>query len=333
MMLRHGCLLTLYLVLATPFWAQPSFTLNGSAVVVSENCYRLSSQKTAHDIGSMWCEYPIQLDHALELRFALNLGCSRSAGEGIAFVMHTHKDGYDALGCGESALGYAATSDCPNAISPSLAIEFDTKYSRGLPDLYVPHLSLIKNGLQSAPLISSPKIRSFGQDVRDCEYHDVQIRWRPSTSILEVFFDGEKRLSYQGDLQQFFGDEKNIYFGFTGSTGRQANMQMICVQSVIVEVDEAFERRKSFEQGIGIYPNPIREKLTIDLEFQEEQYVQMQLFDVTGKLIYEIPTHAVRENQYYFNLPGLPSGVYYVTVTNGTDRISKKIVHVATIRA
>lgn len=333
MILRTGCFLTLYLVLASPLWAQPSFTLNGSAVVVSENCYRLSSQKVADDVGSIWCEYPIQLNHAMEIRFALNLGCSRSAGEGIAFVMHTHKDGYDAIGCGSSALGYASTIECKNSITPSLAIEFDTKYSRGLPDIYVPHLSLIQNANQKEPLIKSQRIRSSGQDVRDCEYHDVRISWKPSTQLLEVYFDNEKRLSYHGNIQDFFGDEKNIYFGFTGSTGRQPNMQMICIQSITVEVDEAFEQQKDFEKGVGIYPNPIREKLTIDIEFAEEQYIQMQLFDITGKLIYEIPTHSVRENQYYFNLPGLPSGVYYVTITNGTDRISRKIVHISTIRA
>jgi hypothetical protein len=333
MIKQTACLLTLYLLLSGPIWAQPSFTLNGSAVVVSENCYRLSSQKVDNDVASMWCEYPIQLDHALEIKFALNLGCSRSAGEGVAFVMHTHKDGYDAIGCGGSALGYSNEGDCENGLKPSLAIEFDTKYSRGLPDIYVPHLSLIQDADQKNPLIKSERIRSSGQDVRDCEYHEVRISWKPSTQVLEVYFDDEKRLSYKGNIQDFFGEEKDIYFGFTASTGRQPNMQMICIQSIIVEVDEDFERQKDFEEGVGIYPNPIREKLTIDIEFKEEQYLQMQLFDATGKLIYEIPTHSVRENQYYFNLPGLPSGVYYVTVTNGSDRVSRKIVHISTIRA
>ena len=59
----------------------------------------------------------------------------------------------------------------------------------------------------------------------------------------------------------------------------------------------------------------------------------MQLYDSSGKLIYEIPTHATQVKKYYFNLPGLPSGVYYVTVTDGTNRVSKKIVHISTIRA
>ena len=269
----------------------------------------------------------------MEIRLELNLGCSKYEGEGVAFVMHADKDGYDALGCSGAALGVGAEGDCQDAILPSLAVEFDTKYSRGQPDIYVPHLAVVRNGDFVNPLVKATRIRSSGQDVRDCEYHDVRITWSPSKQALEVYFDDELRLSYNGDISKFFGDQKNIYIGFTAATGGQANMQMVCVQSVEVNIDEVFEKKRSFEEGVGIYPNPIRERLTIDIDFSEEKYVQIQLFDATGNLIYEIPTHAVRENQYYFNMPGLPSGIYYVTVTNGVHRVSKKIVHIATIRA
>lgn len=335
MVARTGCIITLYLVLVYPsrIWAQPSFTLNGAAVVVSENCYRITSHNTPNDVGSIWCEYPIQLQNSLEVRFALNLGCSSYAGEGVAFVMHSHETGYDALGCSGAALGFGTDGDCKNVILPSLAVEFDTKYSRGQPDIYVPHLAVIRDGNFAEPLVKATRIRSSGQDVRDCEYHDVRITWSPSKEVLEVYFDDELRVSYHGDINSFFGNKKNIYIGFTAATGTQANMQMICVQSVEVNIDEEFEKKRSFEEGIGIYPNPIRERLTIDINFTEEKYVQIQLFDAFGNLVYEIPTHAVRENQYYFNMPGLASGIYYVTVTNGVHRVSKKIVHIATIRA
>ena len=77
----------------------------------------------------------------------------------------------------------------------------------------------------------------------------------------------------------------------------------------------------------------MREKITIDVDLAEEEEVQLQLYNSTGKLMYEIPAHATQNKRYYFNLPGLPSGVYYVTITNGTNRVSKKIVHIANVRA
>lgn len=313
--------------------AQPSFTLNGSTIVVAENCYRLTSHKAPNDVGSIWCETPIGLDNTIEFRFAVNLGCSKYAGEGMALVFHTSPQKYDALGCHGSEMGFGASSTC-DAISPSFALEIDTKFNRSHKDLYQPHLALVKDGKLNQPLTKPVRAKTYGKDVRDCEYHDVRVVWTPSTKELVVYFDDEKRITYQKDLiNDIFDGQKDVYLGFTAGTGSKPNMQMVCIQSLLLQVDAEFEKTRSFEQGVGIYPNPLREKLTIDVKLPEEQEVQMQLYDSTGKLIYEIPMHSTQNKKYYFNLPGLPSGVYYVTVTNGTDRVSKKVVHIASMRA
>jgi len=317
----------------TTLLAQPSFTLNGSTIVMSENCYRLTSHKSSNDVGSLWCEFPIVLANAIDFQFAVNLGCSKYAGEGLAFVMHTDSAKYDALGCHGATMGFGKSTNC-EGIKPSLAVEIDTRFNRSHKDLYQPHLTLVKDGNLSKPLVAPIRAKTYGKDVRDCEYHNVRITWMPSKQELLVYFDGELRITYNKDiLHDIFGGAEEIYFGFTGSTSSRANMQMICIQSLVVEVDGDFERKRSFESSIGIYPNPLKEKVTIDVNLSEEQDVQMQLYDSSGKLIYEIPTHATQIKKYYFNLPGLPSGVYYVTVTDGTNRVSKKIVHISTIRA
>ena len=106
--------------------AQPAFTLNGSAIVMSENCYRLTSRLTPNDVGSLWCEFPIELENTVDIRFAVNLGCSRYAGEGVAFVMHTDSTGFDALGCHGAVMGFGKARGC-EGIKPSLALEIDTK--------------------------------------------------------------------------------------------------------------------------------------------------------------------------------------------------------------
>jgi hypothetical protein len=313
--------------------AQPAFTLNGSAIVMSENCYRLTSHLSSNDVGSLWCEFPIELNNAVDLRFAVNLGCSKYAGEGLAFVMHADSSGFDALGCQGAVMGFGRALNC-DAIKPSLALEIDTRFNRSHKDLYQPHLALVKDGDLAKPLIDPVRAKTFGEDVRDCEFHNVRITWLPSLKEFSIYFDGELRITYNKDiLNDFFDGMSEIYFGFTGSTGARANMQMVCVQSLKMEVDSDFERNRNFEDGVGIYPNPLNEKLTIDVNLAVEENVQLQLYDSTGKLIFEIPTHPTQDQKYYFNMPGLPTGVYYVTVTNGTTRVSKKIVHISTIRA
>jgi hypothetical protein len=332
--MRIACLFLIHLAFSSPkLIAQPTFTVNGSASEIAENCYRLTSSKTANDVGSIWAEYPTQLNHSFEIRFALNLGCSNYAGEGVAFVMQTDKNRYNAIGCAGAAMGFAQETGCNSYISPSLAVEFDTKFTKTQADLYVPHIALVQNGNTIVPLQKAVRINSTGQEVRDCEYHSASVSWSPSSQLLQVYFDGELRLSYKGDISKIFGKEKNIYFGFTGSSAAQATMQMVCIQSVDVSVDEVYDSRRSFEEGVGIFPNPLNERLTVNLNFDASQKVNIQLFNVMGKLIYEIPKHSVKNNQYYFNLPGLPSGIYYVTVSNGQNRVSRKLVHVASIRA
>lgn len=330
------CLITVCLMLSSQMavlLAQPSFTLNGSTIVMSENCYRLTSHQSANDVGSLWCEFPINLTNALDFRFAVNLGCSKYAGEGMAFVLHADSAQYAALGCQGPSMGFGRVSGCAG-IRPSLALEIDTRFNRSHKDLYQPHLSLVQDGNLGKPLIEPTRAKAYGRDVRDCEYHDVRITWLPSKQELQVYFDDELRITYGRDLiRDIFGGKEEIFFGFTGSTSSRANMQVVCIQTLIMEVDGDFERKMSFEESIGIYPNPLKEKLTIDLDLAEEHDVQMQLYDSTGEVVYEIPMHTTKRKKYYFNLPGLPSGVYYVTVTDGTHRVSKRIVHISSIRA
>jgi hypothetical protein len=333
--MNKGFISPLFWVLVFPMTltAQPSFILNGSAEILSENCYKLSSAKTANDVGSMCCEFPIQLNHAFEMRFAINLGCGDYSGEGIAFVLHNSKDKYNAIGCAGSAMGFGIGNDCSTPITPSIAVEFDSRYSKGQADLYAPHISIVEDGNQSLPLTKPVKMSIGHEDVRDCEYHQVKISWNPSKQTMEIYFDEILRTSYKGNLQQFFGKEKNIYVGFTASSGTKANLQMICIQSLDVQLDEAFDSQLDFEESVGIFPNPFRERLTVDLSFSKEEKINIQLFDGSGKVVQEIPNHYVKNNQYYFNMPGLPSGIYYITVTNGQHRVSKKFFHNSSIRA
>ncbi len=329
--------LGLYWFVSTPFvvFAQSDFTLNGSASILNDNCYRLTSFQQTNDVGSIWSDYTVDLRNALDFQFAVNFGCSKAVGEGVAFVLHTHQHGRAALGCGNGAMGFANRAGCATgAIMPSLAIELDVRYNAADKDIYRPHLTLVKNGNLSEPMTAVIPMLEGGKSVLDCEYHHVRITWLPSKQELCVYIDGNLRLAYTGDLSnEVFGGSSDIYYGFTASSSSQAAGQMVCVQGMIEEVDAQLQRKLSFEQSIGIYTNPQREKLTVDIRLPDDDYLQVQLFDISGRVIYEIPAHLVRQNQYHFNLPGLPSGVYYISVTNGTERVSKRIVHIASMRA
>lgn len=313
--------------------AQPSFYTNGSAEEIAEHCYRLTHPKSPNDLGSIWSEIPIQLNQSFDLRFSINFGCSSVSGEGVAFVLHSDPRQKEAMGCPGSSLGFGNLAPCEDEISPSFAIEFDSKYTKGNADLYSPHITLIRNADFSLPLQKPVKMREENQDVRDCEFQDIRICWTPSKQFLQIFFNGELRVSYVGNLISFFGKNQNLTWGFTASSGQVATQQMICIQSVDISIDENYEEKELFKSAVGIFPNPLREKITISVDFDVEQLLNIQLFDVSGKIIQEYSKQKTKEKKFYFNLPGLPSGVYYASVSNGKQRVSKKIVHIGSIRA
>ena len=314
-------------------FAQPNFTLNGSTLAMSENCYRLTSNVVKNDVGSLWSEVPIALKNELDIRFAVNLGCNSSYGDGMAFVFHADTNTLDYLGCPGAAMGFANAADCP-ALRTSLAIELDTRFNRSQKDIKEPHMCLVRDGLTSQPLTEPVPLKSHENNIRDCEYHDVRITWYPSSKELKVYYDNELRINYNGDLiQDLFNGQEEVYFGFTGSTGNRENMQVVCMHSIIMEVDQVHEKKLKFEEAVGIYINPMNEKVTVDLQLQEESRIKLQLYNAKGELIFEIPEHQAMHKKYHFNMPGLPSGVYYVTITDGENRVNKKIIHLSSVRA
>ena len=60
--------------LSFELFAQPSFALNGSSTLLTDNCYQLTSGQSMNDVGSLWCEFPLELNNVLDLNFAVNLG-------------------------------------------------------------------------------------------------------------------------------------------------------------------------------------------------------------------------------------------------------------------
>ena len=75
----------------------------------------------------------------------------------------------------------------------------------------------------------------------------------------------------------------------------------------------------SNEHHINIYPNPTKGMLNIDMT-EINQDVQIKIKDITGKIIFALPSASTKEEISY-NLKSHPAGMYFIEVThpNGTD--------------
>ena len=81
---------------------------------------------------------------------------------------------------------------------------------------------------------------------------------------------------------------------------------------------EDFENTKSFT----LYPNPFQEELQI--ASKEQSITQVQLYDLTGKLIQEEKVN--NQNTFTFKTNGLPIGTYLITIFTDNGKQSFKII-------
>ncbi|HEY6162771.1 MAG TPA: T9SS type A sorting domain-containing protein [Bacteroidia bacterium] len=80
--------------------------------------------------------------------------------------------------------------------------------------------------------------------------------------------------------------------------------------------------------SLGIFPNPMNNNATIDLQLTQSSNVEVNVFDVVGRNMITLPQGTLSAGMHLIDLDAskLPSGVYFVKVKAGNDVVTKKIV-------
>jgi hypothetical protein len=76
------------------------------------------------------------------------------------------------------------------------------------------------------------------------------------------------------------------------------------------------------ENSILVYPNPFNNELTINYEL-ENSTATLMIYNLIGE---QIKTQTLTEKSTIIDLNLQPSGIYFVTITDGTNRVSRKII-------
>lgn len=244
----YSVLITIFFIFFTST-TQGQFILNGTASQLDENCYQLTPA-SPNAIASIWQEDQISLTSSFDLQFNMNFGCTDIGADGMVFVLHTNPT---QLGQSGGDIGYGAN------FIPSLAVEFDTYDNIVNADLAADHIAILRDGIvdhnNPGSLAGPINASSTVNNIEDCNYHPVRIIWDADNMILDVYFDCIFRLSYSGDIiNDIFGGDPMVYWGFTGSTGGKTNVQSICfdaVESTVTSTNQTF----SICEGVDIQLN------------------------------------------------------------------------------
>lgn len=205
-----------------PLKLQAQFNLIGDAINLGDGCYRLT-EPLNNQFGAIWSPDLINLNESFEAQFQLYFGTINSNGaDGIAFVFQPISDSEGTSGGG---IGFAG-------ISPSIGVVFDTWQNGNNNDPAADHVALMQNGNLNHNTGLTPAISM--DNIEDGMWHDVRVVWNVNTLEFSVFWNCEELLlSYTGDIvNNIFGGNPMVYWGFTSATGGAFNLQSVCVDYI-----------------------------------------------------------------------------------------------------
>ncbi|HJT23077.1 MAG TPA: hypothetical protein VJ873_00760, partial [bacterium] len=198
-----------------------SWFVNGSAAVGSSAI--TLTPDMASQAGSAWNTVPLNLNSNFDMTFKVFAGSDPNGSDGMGFVLQAQ--GTTALGGDGGGLGFGNVNGA--GISPSLDVEIDTHDNTELGDTPQDHLGIDKNGvLQNAYLAGPIAALPSGATIKDGVEHNFEVAWNASTHTLNVYFDGNLRLTLTQDIvNTIFSGNPNVFWGFTGATGGNFNLQ------------------------------------------------------------------------------------------------------------
>ena len=204
-----------------PFTSFSQYILNGNAKQESCNCYLLTEPQMWQG-GSVWQSNKIDLNNSFDFSFNVYLGCTDADGaDGIAFILQPLST---SLGVSGGGMGFSG-------VSPSIGILLDTWQNTEDNDPAFDHISIQANGvIQHGNDLAGPvAASSVSNDIEDCQWHVLRIKWDAPSHTLSTYFDGVMRLSAQDDLiAGIFKNDPMVYWGFSAATGGKFNTQKFC---------------------------------------------------------------------------------------------------------
>ncbi len=214
--------------------AAAQFELRGYAQYMPNSCIMLTPDEPYAE-GIAYSVGKLDLNNYFEIEFDIYLGDKDSLGaDGIAFVLHNDPKGFDAFGTFGEGIGYGRFNPgiaSGNYIGPSIAVEFDTYQNRIQNDPACDHVAYLENG--SSRHINYWNNNDANFNLEDDRMHNFRFRWNPEKREITVMLD--RAVVYRGRrnlIQDIFGGQNEVIWGFTASTGRKYNLQYFCFRRI-----------------------------------------------------------------------------------------------------
>ena len=111
-------------------------------------------------------------------------------------------------------------------------------------------------------------------------------------------------------------------FEKTSDRGKNTYVDEINITGTLVGVDEVEE----IELGFALYPNPSAGNTTVQFLLKNNQNVQLNVIDLTGRLVTSLLNGDLNSGLYEYTIPVNTPGIYFVDLVSGGKRHVRKLV-------
>ena len=193
-----SCCLLLAGVLC-PFGASAQWSLVQGAVQEPGGCIRLTNT-SQNQRGGAWHDCQLNLEADFDLEFTVNFGTTDADGaDGIVFVLQPFGVGNNVIGSTGGSIGYEN-----GPFNPSLAVEMDTWQNGFVGDPWYDHIALTSDGSIFHNVEGPVQAHSVLSNIETGQDFPFRVVWDADTQTLEVYFDGDLRLTYRATLRTPF---------------------------------------------------------------------------------------------------------------------------------
>jgi hypothetical protein len=114
----------------------------------------------------------------------------------------------------------------------------------------------------------------------------------------------------------------NAWYAFTNSWGIPLNGAILPILTCTTEKDEF----NAFTNNIMIVPNPSNGIFNIVTTFSEKQNIKFEVINTLGQVLNQGEFQNVMNNYLTLNLSHYENGIYFIKLTNGSEKIVKRII-------
>jgi PKD repeat protein len=108
------------------------------------------------------------------------------------------------------------------------------------------------------------------------------------------------------------------------ASGTSTLSQVLTIDTLCLSVN--LYENSSLENNVSVFPNPAHDQVTVKIASAGTEAHNIRIINVLGAVVYDEKIARGSKESVSISLAGKPKGVYFVTVENGSERTTRKII-------